>query len=203
MLSEYPEPKDIIPLVERILLGNPGGISEYELLSKLAEQQPFFRRNAIQDQNLALFRQHFMLFHCLYLLEQSYVSKNSGRLIISALDIRLLTNSTDISAWEQRHPSGEMTTPDSVRDYYLDLSNLQNTGADEVDELLGKFWLALSRYEARDDALNLLGLQDPVDDSTIRQKYRELVMQHHPDRGGDVETIQQLNDAVSKLLPKA
>jgi hypothetical protein len=197
-----PGPKEIIPLVEQILQDHQEGISEYEFLLQLAKHEPFFAGDKTSADNLALFQRHFLLFHCLYQLEKTYRANDRGKLIISALEIRL-SGKAKHGKKNTQTGMNELTTPDTVRDYYLDISNLSDTDVDEVDELLGKFWLALARHEARDDALRLLGLQDPVDDVAIRKKYRELVMQHHPDRGGKVETIQQLNDAISKLLPKA
>ena len=113
--------------------------------------------------------------------------------MISALEIRL---------WPYQAGQHDLTQPDPVREYYLDITHLESTDSAQVNDLLGKFWLALARHDSRSEALALLGLTDPVDDPLIRQRYRELVMQHHPDRGGDPETIQQLNLALGKLLPK-
>ena len=42
--------------------------------------------------------------------------------------------------------------------------------------------------------------QPPADWSTIiRRWHRDLVLQHHPDRGGDVKVMQALNDACDRL----
>ncbi|MGD9386558.1 MAG: DNA-J related domain-containing protein [Thioalkalispiraceae bacterium] len=199
MPCDWPDPKSVIPLVEQVLQNHQKAISEYEFLSELATRHPFFAEKAEATYSLNLFQRHFLLFHCLYVLEQQYQANGTGQLVISALEIRLLPA---INHTNKLHSSA-LTTPDSVRDYYLDFSNFENTGANEVDELLGKFWLALARHDARADALRLLGLTDPVNDNIIRRKYRELVMQHHPDRGGNIKIIQQLNSAISKLLPKS
>jgi curved DNA-binding protein CbpA len=50
--------------------------------------------------------------------------------------------------------------------------------------------------------LATLGLSDPVDNDKIRQRYRELAMKHHPDRGGDQALLQDINRALQTLLPK-
>ena len=207
MRSGWPTPDRIIPLIEQILESQPAGLSEYELLNLLAAQEPFFAESGAnqhpseikpKSQSLNLFQRHFLLFHCLYRLEQQFRTSRSGLLTISALEIKVLPYQLD-----RLDETRSIATPDPVREYYLDITHLQSTDEDEVDEMLGKFWLALSRHEVRGDALALLGLSDPVDDTTIRKRYREQVMQHHPDRGGDLETIQQLNAAVSNLLPKS
>jgi DnaJ-class molecular chaperone len=78
---------------------------------------------------------------------------------------------------------------------------LQQTGKAEVDALLKDFWAMLSRHDQRSEALQLLGLSDPVSNGAIRRRYRELVMRHHPDRGGDTQHQQLLNAAIATLLP--
>ena len=201
MQPDWPTPEAIQPFIEQALEKHPDGLSEYELLTHLGEQHPFFNASGCDDQNLGLFRRHFLLFHCLYRLEQTYRANRSGVLSISALEIRRLPYPSE--GKEQNQPPTSITAADPVRDYYLDISQLQSTGKDEVDDLLGRFWLALARHDARDDALALLGLSDPVDDDTIRKHYRQQVMQHHPDRGGDTTRLQQLNAAIADLLPKS
>lgn len=205
MQPDWPTPEAILPHIEQILEQHPDGLSEYELLTLLAKQLPFFAGSDRDHQDLGLFRRHFLLFHCLYLLEQAYRASQTGLLTISALEIRLLAypSEGEAESEEENQPPTRITAADPVRDYYLDISQLQSTGKGEVDELLGRFWLALARHDARDEALALLGLSDPVDEDTIRKRYRQQVMQHHPDRGGDTTRIQQLNAAISNLLPKS
>ena len=82
----------------------------------------------------------------------------------------------------------------------MDMSNLESTSEDDVYDMLASFWNGFDRYKNRDQALAELGLKDPVDNKTIRNEYRKLVMQHHPDRGGDTEKLQKLNDAIKSLL---
>jgi DnaJ-class molecular chaperone len=86
-----------------------------------------------------------------------------------------------------------------LRDYYLDLSNLEQTSADDVTHLLESFWTRLGANEQRAAALEALELEDPVDYPAIKQQYRRLAMQHHPDRGGDKAQLQTLNYAMAVL----
>jgi len=207
MPTSRPEPDQIIPLLEQILKRQPDGLSEYELLKQLATHEPFFSSAKLADvsqqeqtsADMRLFQRHFLLLHCLYKLEQQHRENQSGILNISALEIRLLPYQSD----QQSKNHGGLETSDPIREYYLDISHLHNTNQDELDEMLGKFWCALARHDLRDEALRLLDLSDPVDDATIRKRYREKVMQHHPDRGGDTDMAQQLNTAISNLLPKS
>ena len=84
-------------------------------------------------------------------------------------------------------------------DYYLDLTNLEKTDAREVDQLLTKFWQRFIAMDERQQALEKLGLSDPIEYSRIKSRYRRLVMEHHPDRGGDHESLQLVNEAMRTL----
>ncbi len=189
--SQYPAPESLYEPIQQVLARHHNGLTEYEFLSELGQNLSYFSTTG--PDSLALFKRHFLLFHCLYQLQQDYYETQSGILQISALEIRL---------WPYQAGHNELAQPDPVRDYYLDIAQLETTDSSQVDDLLGKFWLALARHDSRSDALNLLGLSDPIDDQQIRQQYRKLVMQHHPDRGGDANKIQQLNVALGNLLPK-
>ncbi|WP_342674245.1 DnaJ domain-containing protein [Nitriliruptor alkaliphilus] len=52
----------------------------------------------------------------------------------------------------------------------------------------------------RHEALRLLGLQEPVEDSEVVSAYRRLARQHHPDLGGDAEIFRTLTVARDLLL---
>ena len=55
----------------------------------------------------------------------------------------------------------------------------------------------------RREALRLLGLQDPVEQSEIVSAYRRLAQQHHPDLGGDPDVFRSLTAARDLLLVDA
>ena len=44
------------------------------------------------------------------------------------------------------------------------------------------------------------GLDDPVTDTKIVQRYRKLVSVHHPDKGGDKDNVQEINEAYAVLI---
>ena len=46
----------------------------------------------------------------------------------------------------------------------------------------------------------ILGLADFASVEEIKKAYRSLALQHHPDRGGSVEKMQQLNEAYDYLI---
>ena len=142
---------------------------------------------------VALFRQHFILFHALYRLQQDLLGRQQAMLHISSLQIVLDSY--------QEVATGQLAQADPLRGYYLDLKHLYTTGADDVAALLDSFWENLGRNRRRAEALRILGLNDPVDDASVRRRYRKLVMRHHPDRGGDTARLQLINAALAALLP--
>lgn len=176
-----------------ILRAHPDGLAEHELMRKLACDDPAFGPDAYTDE-LSLFQCHFILFHHLYRLRDELWSKRQGDLAIHCLKIALLPYPADFD----KLPA----SPDPLRAYYLDLSHLENTGRQEVMEMLDTFWRRFVRLDQRAEALATLGLADPVDHPEIKHRYRELAMEHHPDRGGEMEILQAINAAMELLEPR-
>lgn len=174
-----------------ILDAAPAGLSEYDLLCRLRDCTGLPAEfHAPLPTTLQLFRCHFMLFHVLYRLQTDYAGAQQAHLEIGPLKIGL-------HPW--REAGQELTGADPLRSYYQDLSQLEATDAADVADLLADFWSRLARGDARQTALQTLGLEDPVDQTTIKARYRELVMTHHPDRGGDTARLQAINEAMALL----
>ena len=172
------------------LENQPEGVGEYDLMMSLKSQGyfDFLSKPALPHE---LFRAHFFLFHSLYLLSNILLEQKVGLLEIHTLKTQL-----------HPHKNGEnaLQVDSRLKAYYLDFNNLENTTEDDVREMLASFWNKYNKFENRDEALAELGLQDPVTDKIIKQEYRRLIMQHHPDRGGETEKLQKLNDVVKSLL---
>lgn len=180
-----------LQLLQKILRAHPAGLSEFELIRQLrAAGETAFDDNCLQD-NLSLFQTHFFLFHSLYRLSDQLAQAGEWQLQISALCIQLRPCSKQAGQQIAHH--------DPLREYYLDLEQLENTDAEQVEVLLAQFWQLFLRNDQRRAALDTLQLQDPVDWRTIKQRYRALAMQHHPDRGGDSERLQAINAAMDLL----
>ena len=186
--SSIPEAFIIALQVE--LENNIDGISEYDLITRLKEQGyfEFLKSHALPHE---LFRAHFILFHALYLLRDKFFKNKQYQLNINVLSIKLLP---------YEEGKQEIQKVDKLREYYLDLSNLDSTSENDVYDLLASFWNGYDRFKNRDEALAELGLKDPVDNKIIKNTYRKLVMQYHPDRGGDTEKLKKLNDVIKLLL---
>ena len=164
---------------------------EYELIRWLqAPEQGIFREDALSD-SMTLFRANFIVMHALYRLRNRWLEDARGYLQISALDIGLVPLKTDSgSDLPDQH--------DALAEYYLDLNNLDTDQA-SVDALLNDFWQRMVIPEHYDNDLAVLELTPPVDLSTIRQQYRRLASQHHPDKGGDAEAFRKVSSAYQRL----
>jgi curved DNA-binding protein len=53
------------------------------------------------------------------------------------------------------------------------------------------------------DYYNILGVDASASEDQIRQAYKRLAMQHHPDRGGDAAQFQEIQEAYSTLTDPA
>ena len=180
-------------LLHGALTAQAGGISEYDLIGQLRERDLFRLppQALLGSDSLTMFRMHFLVFHALYRLRDRLRRKQSADIDLSPVCIRLLSHQGTGAALAQYDP---------LYDYYMDLENLADTGADDVDEMLQRFWLRLGNSERRAEALRELELDDPVSDDAIRKQYRRLAMKHHPDRGGEREKLQRINAAMSILI---
>ncbi|MBF0611168.1 MAG: DnaJ domain-containing protein [Magnetococcales bacterium] len=174
-----------------ILQRHPQGIKEYDLLQECRQRGlPILNESSLLD-TLVLFQVHFLLFHFLYLLKGKLLREKTGDLAIHCLSIQL-------HPW----PGENGTIPalgDPLASYYLTLDHLENTNRQQVDDLLNGFWKQFNAWDNRKDALALLDLQDPVDQSTIHQRYRQLALIHHPDKGGDGEKFRKITQAMAYL----
>ncbi|HFD79489.1 MAG TPA: molecular chaperone DnaJ [Gammaproteobacteria bacterium] len=184
-------PPSLFSAIERELDAHPDGLGEYQLLGALRAEGFFDFLPPPPATAAELFRAHFILFHALYRLAERLMSMGAAQLQIEPLCIRRLPWSPGEAA---------LATGDPLRAYYLDWSNLESTSAADVDRLIASFWKRFAGLEGREGALAELGLQDPVDDATIKATWRRLAMEHHPDRGGDGVRLQAINAALDTLL---
>ena len=177
--------------IEKLLTEYPQGLIEYDLMQKLKSLEAFSPFASINKTSLDLYIQHFILFHALYRLQDKLISSKNCDIVISALEIKL------IPLYQN---DKQLHKLDKLRGYYLDVSNLVNSSEESVNELLHSFWEKYLRNDHRNEALNILGLTDPVDNATITAEYRKQAMEHHPDRGGEPEKFKSINEAYSLLI---
>ena len=172
----------------------PDGQTEHALLRRLEETEIAPFAGADLGDPMALFRVHFLLFHCLYRL-QDRLAADGDWLDIHCLNIALRPLRSAPPA-----DTRAMARADPLRTYYLELANLDAMDAETLEAMLSGFWRRLDGGERHREALDLLGLEDPVDPDQVTRRYRQLAQQHHPDKGGDTETLQRLNEARLLLI---
>lgn len=194
-----PDADSFMSLLLEILQLHPEGLGEYALLQHLRgdARSGFASIKSGNSDNSGnsedLFRTHFLLFHFLYRLRDQLRAAQAGDMEIHTLSIRC--HATPCATQQG------LTSPDPLRSYYLDLSQLDTTRAD-IDAMLGRFWTRFSRYDRRGEALSVLELSSDADAAAILQQYRRLAMQHHPDRGGDASKLQAIHAAMTILDPR-
>ena len=157
-----------------------GSYKVHELMAALRQQGAI--PELADDEQLQLFRVNFLIMNALYQLQAEFWQEGWW-LVISTLDIRLepLAGATDT---RQRVALGQ-----SLRNYYLDWQVFWQTDREEVEALLNRFWRAYDGEGHKAEALALFELNEGASQEAIRRRWRELALQHHPDRGGNAETF--------------
>lgn len=180
-------------LLHSLLLANPEGMAEHELLAALKRLGvPLFAEHDRHDP-LELFQHHFLLFHLLHGLRDRLRARRSGDIAIHCLKIVLLPP-----------PAGaDGNLPevfDPLRAYYLDLGQLQGVERGDVEAMLDRFWTLYAGYARRDQALAVFGLRTDAGRDEVKRRYRQLAREHHPDLGGDPERFRRVREAAEHLL---
>ncbi|RBW49877.1 molecular chaperone DnaJ [Marinobacter sp. F3R11] len=185
----------LLVAVEHELRSLPDGIDELTLIRKL-QSPPWQLIGDLEFHDPGkLYPVHFLLFHTLYRLRDS-LAEAGENLIISPLRIHI-ENQNTVGG------NGMPGTLDNLRNFYLDLSQYE-LPEDAIEQMMERFWAghqgAGPTAPETLAAANILGFEEvPYSFSKAKQAFRRAVMQAHPDRGGDKETIQSLNEAFAVL----
>lgn len=182
---------DLTDQLLQLLREAPEGISEFQLIQHLKARHSTHVPNLPLTDKLVLFRTHFMVFNALYRLRDRLWEERAAHLEIGPLQIRLSPYLSGAQA---------LGDQDALRAYYLDEKHLKETTERDVEKLLESFWTRMQGNEEKAAALALFELEDgPVDYALIKLRYRQLVSQHHPDRGGSTTRLQSINKAMEIL----
>ena len=157
-----------------------GSYKVHELMAALRQQGAI--PVLADDEQLQLFRVNFLIMNALYQL-QAELYEEGWWLVISSLDIRLEPLADTPEA------SHAFAVGDNLCSYYLDWQVFWQTDRAEVEALLNRFWRAYDGEGHKAEALALFELNEGASQEAIRRRWRELALQHHPDRGGNAETF--------------
>lgn len=193
--------------IRLLLEAGTSSYSEYDIIRYLNEQGLSLSLNGADS--TVLFKTHFLVYHALYQLQVECWEESQRLLDISALSIGFIdapaahahadVPATSTVIQPTASPPVSYESHQKLRAYYLDWSNLETATPESVDELLNQFW---SYYVSQDDQANALAILQLPPDATeiaLKERYRRLAMEHHPDRGGDAETFQKINWAFGIL----
>lgn len=181
--------------VEACLREASVGLSELELIRQL-QAPPWQIVGPVDYANpAALYPVHFLLFHVLYRLRDE-LAERGETITISPLSISL-TEFNVVAG------TGLPDRGDPLRTFYLDLNQYEMSEGD-ILRMVDDFWAGRVKQrpalESAEDAASVLGFDVlPADFSVVKHRFRRAVMQTHPDRGGDTEQVQQLNEAFATL----
>jgi DnaJ-domain-containing protein 1 len=193
MNDELDPSLDLAEQLQQLLQAAPAGLGEYQLIQQLKDRHCTHIPHLPLTDKLVLFRTHFLLFNALYRLRERLWGEQAGFVQINPLCIQLLPYQAGRT---------ELSEHDPLRDYYLDLSQLSHTDERDVEKLLASFWTRMQGGEEKCAALELFELADDpqaLNLATIKRRYRQLVSQHHPDRGGSTARLQSINKAMEIL----
>ncbi len=148
------------------------------------------------DPGRDLFKRNFLIMNALYQLQQQVMPKQ--QLLIKSLHIELVSDPRQ----NQLHPN------DPLRDYYLNWQNFETSTA-EINALLDSFWQRSSKPKQHEAPLSAQQHQQliarwqlvqPITLKTLQKRWRQLAVQHHPDKqGGDNEVFKQLKMEYEQL----
>jgi DnaJ-domain-containing protein 1 len=181
-----------------ILKNSSGNISEFDILKALKDLLPAFSQLA-DDNNLQLFRQHFLIMNALYQLQTSLWQEENLVLDITATRITLF-RASQVTLSESTKLNNSVDA--KLAAYYLDWDEYEKTDADGVSRLLNSFFKGISLTGSdRDSALKTLEINtENPSKADIKQQYKKLAQQHHPDRGGDQDYFIDLRQAYEYLM---
>ncbi|GAB1267061.1 DNA-J related domain-containing protein [Aurantivibrio infirmus] len=194
--------KSLQQRIHKIIRDHSQGISEYELLKQLQNEDVFPELDG--KENLLMFRQHFLLMHCLYTLQEKMITEEQLYLTISPIKINITatkkstSSGTEISATEISEHHSEQ----ALKEYYMDLNYFYDTSSGDVEGLLKSFWQEYARQINGGDALGILELPAGASKEKITVRYRQLIAKHHPDKGGDKEEFIKIRAAYEVLTAK-
>ncbi|MDX1391529.1 MAG: DNA-J related domain-containing protein [Rheinheimera sp.] len=198
----YPPP--LTDAVLQLLKGQLNSlILAYLPAHSIIEEQYLLRRLGLKLQqdtpisaDLALFQQHFVLYHLLYRLQHDLLQCQQGYLHIELATVQYLP----LAAMPA------MPGDNGRRDYYLNWRHYYAMTEQLLDEQLNAFWQFVSARRTTpavsdlSSARALLALPDEFSLAQLKKAYRTLALQQHPDRGGDEQDFIVLTAAYQMLL---
>ena len=170
-------------------------LKEFDIIKTWQEKQ--WLPKACLKQPLSLFRTHFFIFHQLYTLKARLLTDAEGDLDIHTLDTKFIKAASQDTA---APTTTELHQIDGLLHYYLDWRPFFLTNEREVDQLLRFAHAGIKQPYRLQAAFQRFEINPPLSEKAIKKAYRRLATKHHPDKGGDLEQIQTINEDKSLLM---
>ncbi len=172
---------------------------------------------------LSLYRHHFLLFHLLYRLQDEFYPEGKY-LFIHCMRTCLAAYPP---AGQCRHydpPTGQFCGAAVVTEkmycrfhlrqvgetaletlsekfFYLDPENYYSLDEETARAFISGAWELLSRYDAYQESLAVLGVSATTDITGVKRRFRHLAKQYHPDKGAaSADRFYEINRAYRLLL---
>lgn len=172
---------------------------------------------------LELYRRHFLLFHHLHRLRNRFRSEGfhlhihfmrTGRFPFPPEGgCRFFDEERLAFCGAPIVPEGGYCAPHfeplsdgaletlSLRHFYLDPENYTSLDRETAAAFLDGAWELLTRYDRYRESLETLNLSETPTVGQVRRRFRELAMDHHPDRGAEsAERFHAVNRAYRFLI---
>jgi hypothetical protein len=182
----------IVATIFALLRERDAPVAEYDLIQHLSHAGYFaaFESDAF---NLRLFKKHFITRHCLFTLQLDLAPNWSLRL--DALEIHLQQIESTVVAAGQ----GVDVADVELRNFYLDLAQLEQADENSVGQLLKQFWERFYAWQSATEAYQVLEVQPGAAWEDILQAYRRAIQRAHPDMGGTTEEFARVRHAYETL----
>lgn len=199
--TEAQRANPVIDEVRNIIKSQVGvALKPYQFITQLSAKRLIAQNYGASA--LGLYKVNFLLYNALYTLQKEYLEQH----------LWLRISNIEVSLWpapqaeEAEQWLSDCAAQQLLADFYLDWRHYDCATEQESQQLLESFWRRLSDPVAVNAALEVLELSPSLLQETggdlrvrIKTQYRRLAMQHHPDRGGDAASLQQINHAYSVL----
>lgn len=172
---------------------------------------------------LALYQNHFLLFHLLYRLQDEfykegkylfvhfmrtavvpYPEKGQCRFFEETLAQFCKTECHPDQSYCDFHANmlGDTALEErSIKYFYLDEQNFYKLDEDTAKAFIDGTWEILTHYEEYKKSFEILGISETSDLTVIKKRFRHLAKQYHPDRGAQShKKFQEINNAYQFLL---
>lgn len=172
------------------LCDKPLEVSEHRIIVDLKRKEVY---PWASEMLLALYQQHFLVLNSLYKLRSHYLQRYQLQMAFSpkGVSFSMASDSPGVQIEDNKNAVLEA--------FYCDNSNFDQASTHTVVELLASFWKMYNAQDQRGGALQVLGLDENADWQSISKRYRQLVQQCHPDRGGDTARFISIQAAYEQL----